>query len=238
MLELADVDYGSSGAFTINAWFRHDQENFENYETGDPPMEQFFGHGDPAKSMPTTNQLHLVFKERGNIRTLLSDGSEPEQEHACDYCTNLGLGYYDIDPATGLPCFRNLECWGPFPTFADTNPSEHGAIDNGHMWHMLTLTTIPGDCTRDDDDAGLSSVAGSQGINTCAQAVFLCSDATFGSVITSYCPRTCGMCKKGYSVYVDGQLRAGMPYSGAGWDTMSFRMRGGIVLPSDMGPCD
>ena len=59
-LELADVDYGSSGAFTINAWFRHDQENFENWETGNPPMEQFFGHGDPAKSMPTTNQLHLV----------------------------------------------------------------------------------------------------------------------------------------------------------------------------------
>ena len=31
-LELADVDYGSSGAFTINVWFRHDQENFENYQ--------------------------------------------------------------------------------------------------------------------------------------------------------------------------------------------------------------
>ena len=27
-LELADVDYGKNGAFTMNVWFRHDKENF------------------------------------------------------------------------------------------------------------------------------------------------------------------------------------------------------------------
>ena len=195
MLELADVDYGSSGAFTINVWFRHDQENFEDFD-----REQFFSHGDPKQNMPTTNQVNQYFHQEGHIRTILYDGSDPEQapeEYACDYCTNLGLGYYDIDPATGLPCSRNLECWGPYFTSADTDPTEHGAIDNGHMWHMLTLTTIP-----------------------------VAEEAGSGSVLS----------KKGYSVYVDGQLRAGMPYSGAGWDNMGFREQGGNMWLSSGGP--
>ena len=89
--------------------------------------------------MPTTNQLHLVFKERGEIRTLLSDGSDPEQEEACDYCTNLGIGYNEIDPATGIECRRNRDCWGPYRSYSMSNPNEHGAIDNGHMWHMMTM---------------------------------------------------------------------------------------------------
>ena len=51
-----------------------------------------------------------------------------------------------------------------------------------------------------------------------------------------YCPVTCGTCKKGYSVYIDGQLRAGIPYSGAGWDNMMYRYRGGMGwLPGGLG---
>ena len=233
MLELADVDYGSSGAFTINVWFRHDQENFEDFD-----REQFFGHGDPTKGMPDTNQVHQYFTKQGLIRTLLSDGSDPEQEMACDYCTREGLGYEEIDPATGKKCALNLNCWGPYWTNAETNPSEHGAIDNGHMWHMMTITTIP---CEDNDAAVSSSPAGSSGINTCAEAASLCTDGNFGSVIASYCPRTCGTCdalprKKGYSVYIDGQLRAGNPYSGAGWDNMRYRHKGGGYWLSSGGP--
>ena len=42
-LELADVDYGKNGAFTMNVWFRHDKENF-----ADLHKEILFGHGEPG----------------------------------------------------------------------------------------------------------------------------------------------------------------------------------------------
>ena len=59
-LELADVDYGSSGAFTINVWFRHDQENFEDFD-----REQFFSHGDPTKNRPSSIQVHTSSSSKG-----------------------------------------------------------------------------------------------------------------------------------------------------------------------------
>ena len=159
-IELQDVDYGVNGAFTINVWFRHDQENFEDYQ-----REQFFGHGDPSRSTPSRNQVHWQFEQSGTIRTIVYDATDPDQ-YGCDYCNGDNEA---IEASTGDPCGWNRECWGPYKGWSDTMPSQHGAVDNGNMWHMLTLTTHPD-----------------------------------GS--------------KGYSVYLDGQMRAGMPYAGMGVD--------------------
>ena len=83
---LADVDYGSSGAFTINVWFKHDQENFEDYQ-----REQFFGHGNPfVGTAGSPNQLHWQFEKSGNIRTLTMDGTDATSAD-CAYC-NGGAG--------------------------------------------------------------------------------------------------------------------------------------------------
>ena len=88
-LELADVDYASaSGAFTINVWYRHDEDNHANAS-----REQFFGHGDPSQLMPTANQVHVMFErggadsnaairyyeESGTVRTILYDADDPAQ---------------------------------------------------------------------------------------------------------------------------------------------------------------
>ena len=62
-LELADVDYGKNGKFTMNVWFRHDKENF-----ADLHKEILFGHGDPALSAGgSPNMLH-VWLELGGTR--------------------------------------------------------------------------------------------------------------------------------------------------------------------------
>ena len=75
-LELDDVDYGVNGAFTINVWFRHDQENFENFQ-----REQFFGHGNPSRSTPSRNQVHYQFERSGTIRTIVYDATDSDQYH-------------------------------------------------------------------------------------------------------------------------------------------------------------
>ena len=86
-LELADVDYGKNGAFTMNVWFRHDKENF-----ADLHKEILFGHGDPALSAGgSPNMLHVwlelgyeagrpvtenpIWKDYNTIRTLM--GADP-----------------------------------------------------------------------------------------------------------------------------------------------------------------
>ena len=166
-LELADVDYGSSGAFTINVWFRHDQENFEDYQ-----REQFFGHGNPSGTTAgSPNQLHWQFEKSGSIRTLAVDGTDATSDD-CAYCNGGAggnAGTMAIEAATGEPCGWNRNCYGPYRGFTDTLASEHGAVDNGASWHMLTLTTHPD-----------------------------------GS--------------RGYRTYLDGQMRASMPYEGMGVD--------------------
>ena len=88
-LELADVDYAdASGAFTINVWYRHDEDDHANAS-----KEQFFGHGDPSQLMPTANQVHVMFErggadsnaairyyeESGTVRTILYDADDPAQ---------------------------------------------------------------------------------------------------------------------------------------------------------------
>ena len=167
MLELADVDYGSSGAFTINVWFRHDQENFEDYQ-----REQFFGHGNPSGSTAgSPNQLHWQFEKSGNIRTLALDGTDATSAD-CAYCNGGAggsAGTEAIEAATGEPCGDNFNCYGPYKGYTGTLASEHGAVDDGASWHMLTLTTHPD-----------------------------------GS--------------RGYRTYLDGQMRASMPYEGMGID--------------------
>ena len=182
-LELADVDYGSSGAFTINVWFRHDQENFDSYQ-----REQFFGHGNPfVGTAGSPNQLHWQFEKSGNIRTLTMDGTDATSDD-CAYCnggTGGNNGTEAIEAATGEPCGYNKECWAPYKGYTDTLASEHGAVDNGAMWHMLTLTTHPD-----------------------------------GS--------------RGYATYLDGQMRASMPYAGMGVDIFETDPNGNWERVSDV----
>ena len=142
-------------------WFRHDQENFEDYN-----REQFFGHGNPFEGTAgSPNQLHWQFEKSGNIRTLTVDGTD-ETMLTCSYCNGNRSA---IEASTGEPCGDNRACWAPYRGHTDTLASQHGAVDNGAMWHMLTLTTNPD-----------------------------------GS--------------RGYSTYLDGQMRASMPYAGMGVD--------------------
>ena len=49
-LQLADVDYGHSGAWSLSVWFRHDPEDFDGKE-----REQFIGHGDAREANGNPN---------------------------------------------------------------------------------------------------------------------------------------------------------------------------------------
>ena len=155
-LELADVDYGKNGAFTMNVWFRHDKENF-----ADLHKEVLFGHGDPSLAAGSNpNQLHVwleqdhplegkwngAYKDSGQIAVLLFDENDPPA-YTCPYCESLGVLETDIiDASTNATCGEHADCWGRYRSTTLNLPSEVGGagdIDNDNAWHMLTLTTHP-----------------------------------------------------------------------------------------------
>ena len=155
-LELADVDYGKNGAFTMNVWFRHDKENF-----ADLHREVLFGHGDPSLAAGSNpNQLHVwldeghpsngkynwVFKDNGMITTLLFDENDPPA-YTCPYCESLGVLETDIiDASTNATCGEHADCWGRYLSKTVNLPDEVGGsgdIANDNAWHMLTITTHP-----------------------------------------------------------------------------------------------
>lgn len=70
IISLPDVDYGSTGAWSMSVWFRHADVNFANYE-----REQFMGHGDPAQATTSVNQFHVQLETSRNIRTILRDST-------------------------------------------------------------------------------------------------------------------------------------------------------------------
>jgi len=123
LIELEDVDYGRTGKFTINIWFRHDQENLEN----------FFGHGDPAQLRVARNQIHWQFQDTGSIRTIMMDGNDIDQ-YTCPHCE----GKTAVDQ-----CRFEAACTAPYSITTDTLQEQHGVVDSGDLWHMLTLTTHP-----------------------------------------------------------------------------------------------
>jgi hypothetical protein len=64
-VQLADVDYGQSGKFSIQLWFRHEDVNFENYQ-----REQLIGHGDALQGTSTPQQFHVQLERSNKIRTV------------------------------------------------------------------------------------------------------------------------------------------------------------------------
>ena len=156
-LELADVDYGKNGKFTMNVWFRHDKENF-----ADLHREVLFGHGDPSLAAGSNpNQLHVwldeghpsngkynwVFKDNGMITTLLFDENDPPS-YTCPYCESLGLLETDIiDASTNATCGEHADCWGRYRSstlsLGSGEVGGSGDISNDNAWHMLTITTHP-----------------------------------------------------------------------------------------------
>lgn len=78
-LELADLDYGTSGAWALNFWVRNPPgSDFEGAQ-----REQFFGHGDPLLPITTRNQVHLQFESSGARRTIVYDGSDADRNSIC-----------------------------------------------------------------------------------------------------------------------------------------------------------
>jgi hypothetical protein len=85
VLRLADVDYGSTGKFTINWWIRNPVgSDFEDRE-----KEQIFGHGDPEEITSAPNVIHVQMENLhlqsgrrrirdagGEILTILADGND------------------------------------------------------------------------------------------------------------------------------------------------------------------
>ena len=63
-LQLADVDYGHSGAWSLSVWFRHDPENFDGKE-----REQFIGHGDAREANGNPNHFHVQMENSFAFRT-------------------------------------------------------------------------------------------------------------------------------------------------------------------------
>jgi hypothetical protein len=73
ILRLADVDYGSTGRFTLNFWVKNPPgTDFVNRE-----KEQLFGHGDPYEISNAPNQIHLQV-ENLHVSDAHDDG--PEQD--------------------------------------------------------------------------------------------------------------------------------------------------------------
>ena len=69
-LELADVGYGHTGAWSLSLWFRHDEDDFEGSE-----REQFVGHGDALQPTSSANQFHVQFELSKVIRTIVYQAS-------------------------------------------------------------------------------------------------------------------------------------------------------------------
>ena len=63
-LQLADVDYGRSGAWSLSVWFRHDPEDFDGKE-----REQFIGHGDAREANGNPNHFHVQMENSFAFRT-------------------------------------------------------------------------------------------------------------------------------------------------------------------------
>jgi hypothetical protein len=151
-LELADVDYGKNGKFTMNVWFRHDKEDFPDLH-----KEVLFGHGDPGQSAGwSANHVHVwlekgypnndkyiaIYKDYNTIRTLAGDSNDPPS-YTCPYCESLGLSESDTEASTGATCGSNTNCWSERGQYVDTLASEHDPFEADHDWHMYTLTTHP-----------------------------------------------------------------------------------------------
>ena len=128
-LELADLDYGTSGAWALNFWVRNPPgSDFEGAQ-----REQFFGHGDPLLPTTTRNQVHLQFESSGAIRTIVYDGSDADRNSIC------------APPCTACDDSQSAECRATRSSVVastDTTPVFGSVSDE--QWHMLTLTTHPG----------------------------------------------------------------------------------------------
>jgi hypothetical protein len=75
-LQLSDVNYGHGGAWSLSVWFRHEDQNFEDYE-----REQLIGHGDPLEPTSSSeNQFHVQIEKSTKIRTIVFGGSSDTQE--------------------------------------------------------------------------------------------------------------------------------------------------------------
>jgi hypothetical protein len=80
VLRLADIDYGSTGKFTINFWVR----NPVGTDFPDREREQIFGHGDPNEITSAPNVIHIQMENLhlhssspgGEILTILADGND------------------------------------------------------------------------------------------------------------------------------------------------------------------
>ena len=88
-LQLADVAYGASGAFTINLWLRNPRgSDFAGRE-----REQLFGHGNASLTTSSRNQVHVQLENSGRVRTIVTDSTDVEHEDGAST---------DTDPATGV----------------------------------------------------------------------------------------------------------------------------------------
>jgi hypothetical protein len=77
VLRLEDVDYGSTGKFTLNVWVR----NPVGTDFDDREREQFFGHGDPQEITNGPNQIHIQLENLrlptgGEITMILGDSND------------------------------------------------------------------------------------------------------------------------------------------------------------------
>ena len=76
IVRLEDVDYGSSGAFTINFWVR----NPTGSDFPDREREQLFGHGDPDDAdcggTMCPHNIHVQLENSGDARTMVTDSDD------------------------------------------------------------------------------------------------------------------------------------------------------------------
>ena len=128
-LELADLDYGTSGAWALNFWVR----NPPGSDFAGAQREQFFGHGDPLMPTTTRNQVHLQFESSGAVRTIVYDGTDADRNSVCP------------PPCTACDDSHSSECRKLRSSVGGSTDSEpvFGSVTD-EQWHMLTLTTHPG----------------------------------------------------------------------------------------------
>lgn len=189
-ISLSDVDYGKNGGWTSNSWFKHDGENFKSYQ-----REQYYGHGDGGRSTGSRNQVHLQMEKDGTILAIIMDGTDIDR-YNCEFCKGRWL---DLDATIGKHCNIRTECRAGISASAETLPAEHGAIDNGDMWHMLTVVGgHPKGAKCGHDSNADTAGRGAHSMWKDHPAIGDCKDG------------------RGYAVYLDGQLRASMPYQGQG----------------------
>jgi len=224
VLRLADVDYGSTGKFTINVWVR----NPIGSDFPDREREQIFGHGDPQEITNAPNQIHVQLENLhldgsspgGEILTILGDGNDFQS--CTDDATVTAAQMEGTATNTDREAIETKTDMDVFPATTCTKliadlTAEGVDMDKAKEKCKIDATTSAvTQCNRVQRSRSIKSryFADDDKRDKVLGTIGITNDQWHMLTITTKPDGT-----KGFTQYLDGVARAGTPYvEGVGYD--------------------